>query len=216
MWLGLQTVSSLERCPLFRVPFIGRFHCIWCSACFCLYLAFLQNVSGLRFFDFVSQQAFFMKNAQVFVQAEHELRQTVTRTTWHVIATAEQTRQWDPRCSACSRLAGSVLSSSQSSARNRQCVEFEVSNSVRPGHAAPRNQACCTVSTVTVDLVWACMSQWSVERVNIWKHFLFPYLIMTLGDSHRVSHNSIPSSHMHPCAESHSTFWLIYHAQKRI
>ena len=28
MWLGLQTVSSLERCPLFRVPFIERFHCI--------------------------------------------------------------------------------------------------------------------------------------------------------------------------------------------
>ena len=27
MWLGLQTVSSLERCPLFRVPFIERFHC---------------------------------------------------------------------------------------------------------------------------------------------------------------------------------------------
>ena len=28
MWLGLQTVSSLERCPLFRVSFIGRFHCM--------------------------------------------------------------------------------------------------------------------------------------------------------------------------------------------
>ena len=28
MWLGLQTVSSLERCPLFRVPFIERFHSI--------------------------------------------------------------------------------------------------------------------------------------------------------------------------------------------
>ena len=27
MWLGLQTVSSLERCPLFRVPFIERFYC---------------------------------------------------------------------------------------------------------------------------------------------------------------------------------------------
>ena len=28
MWLGLHTVSSSERCPLFRVPFIERFHCI--------------------------------------------------------------------------------------------------------------------------------------------------------------------------------------------
>ena len=27
MWLGLQTVSSLERCPLVRVSFIERFHC---------------------------------------------------------------------------------------------------------------------------------------------------------------------------------------------
>ena len=27
MWLGLQAVSSLERCPLFRVSFIERFHC---------------------------------------------------------------------------------------------------------------------------------------------------------------------------------------------
>ena len=27
MSLGLQTVSSLERCPLFRVSFIERFHC---------------------------------------------------------------------------------------------------------------------------------------------------------------------------------------------
>ena len=27
MLLGLQTVSSLERCPLFRVSFIERFHC---------------------------------------------------------------------------------------------------------------------------------------------------------------------------------------------
>ena len=27
MWLGLQTVSSLERCPLFRAPFIERFYC---------------------------------------------------------------------------------------------------------------------------------------------------------------------------------------------
>ena len=33
MWLGLQTVSSLERCPLFRVSFIERFHCscVLCS-----------------------------------------------------------------------------------------------------------------------------------------------------------------------------------------
>ena len=35
MLLGLQTVSSLERCPLFGVPFIERFHCLhvlnsWC------------------------------------------------------------------------------------------------------------------------------------------------------------------------------------------
>ena len=29
MWLGLQTVSSLERSPLFRVPFIERFHCTY-------------------------------------------------------------------------------------------------------------------------------------------------------------------------------------------
>ena len=28
MWLGLQTLSSLEGCPLFRAFFIGRFHCI--------------------------------------------------------------------------------------------------------------------------------------------------------------------------------------------
>ena len=28
MWLGMQTVSSLERWPLFRVSFIERFHCI--------------------------------------------------------------------------------------------------------------------------------------------------------------------------------------------
>ena len=31
MWLGLQTVSSLERCPLFRVSFIDRYvplHCM--------------------------------------------------------------------------------------------------------------------------------------------------------------------------------------------
>ena len=28
MWLGLQTVLSLERCPIFRVSFIERFHCI--------------------------------------------------------------------------------------------------------------------------------------------------------------------------------------------
>ena len=27
MWLGLQTVSSIERCPLFRVSFIERVHC---------------------------------------------------------------------------------------------------------------------------------------------------------------------------------------------
>ena len=27
MWLGLQIVPSLERCPLFRVSFIERFHC---------------------------------------------------------------------------------------------------------------------------------------------------------------------------------------------
>ena len=28
MWSGLQTVPSLERCPLCRVSFIERFHCI--------------------------------------------------------------------------------------------------------------------------------------------------------------------------------------------
>ena len=28
MWLGLQAVSLLERCYLFRVSFIERFHCI--------------------------------------------------------------------------------------------------------------------------------------------------------------------------------------------
>ena len=27
MWFGLQTVSSLERCPLFRMSFIERFRC---------------------------------------------------------------------------------------------------------------------------------------------------------------------------------------------
>ena len=26
MWFGLQTVSSLQRCPLFKVSFIERFH----------------------------------------------------------------------------------------------------------------------------------------------------------------------------------------------
>ena len=26
MWLGLQTVSSLERCPIFGLSFIERFH----------------------------------------------------------------------------------------------------------------------------------------------------------------------------------------------
>ena len=31
MWLELQTVSSLERCPLVRVSFIERFHCIYVS-----------------------------------------------------------------------------------------------------------------------------------------------------------------------------------------
>ena len=29
MWLGQQTVSSLERCPLFRVSFIEKFHCAY-------------------------------------------------------------------------------------------------------------------------------------------------------------------------------------------
>ena len=29
MWLGLQTVSSLERSPLFRGPFLERFHCTY-------------------------------------------------------------------------------------------------------------------------------------------------------------------------------------------
>jgi len=29
MWLGLQIVSSLERCPLSRVSFIERFHCTY-------------------------------------------------------------------------------------------------------------------------------------------------------------------------------------------
>ena len=31
MWLGLQIVSSLERCTSFRVSFIERFHCIYHS-----------------------------------------------------------------------------------------------------------------------------------------------------------------------------------------
>ena len=31
MWLGLQAVSSLERCPLFRVSFIERFHWTSCT-----------------------------------------------------------------------------------------------------------------------------------------------------------------------------------------
>ena len=29
IWFGLQTVSSLESCPLFGVPFIKRFHYIY-------------------------------------------------------------------------------------------------------------------------------------------------------------------------------------------
>ena len=29
MWLRLQTVSVLDRCPLFRVSFIERFHCTY-------------------------------------------------------------------------------------------------------------------------------------------------------------------------------------------
>ena len=33
MWLGLQTVSSLERCPSFRVSFTERFHCSLCLPC---------------------------------------------------------------------------------------------------------------------------------------------------------------------------------------
>ena len=28
MWLGLQTVSLLDRCPVFRVSFIEWFHCV--------------------------------------------------------------------------------------------------------------------------------------------------------------------------------------------
>ena len=32
MWLGQQTVSSLERCSLFGVSFIERFHCV----CLCV------------------------------------------------------------------------------------------------------------------------------------------------------------------------------------
>ena len=32
MWLELQTVSSLERCPLFRMSFIERFHCVVLNA----------------------------------------------------------------------------------------------------------------------------------------------------------------------------------------
>ena len=31
MWLGLRTVSSLERWLLFRVSSIERFHCMLCS-----------------------------------------------------------------------------------------------------------------------------------------------------------------------------------------
>ena len=38
MWLGPQSVSSLERCPLFRVSFIARFHCI--SVCLQSLVAF--------------------------------------------------------------------------------------------------------------------------------------------------------------------------------
>lgn len=44
-------------------------------------LCLLQNVSGLRFFDFVSKHAFFMKNAQVFVQPGQESLQTATSVT---------------------------------------------------------------------------------------------------------------------------------------
>ena len=35
MWLGQQTVSSIERCPLFRVSFIERFH-YRCLGVFCV------------------------------------------------------------------------------------------------------------------------------------------------------------------------------------
>ena len=31
MWLGQQTVSSFERCPLFRVSFIESFYYIYCA-----------------------------------------------------------------------------------------------------------------------------------------------------------------------------------------
>ena len=37
MCLELQTVSSLERCPLVRVSFIEKFHC-WCIVLECAYL----------------------------------------------------------------------------------------------------------------------------------------------------------------------------------
>ena len=36
MWLGLQTGSSLERCPLFRVSFMERSHCM--HACVHMYI----------------------------------------------------------------------------------------------------------------------------------------------------------------------------------
>ena len=48
------------------------------NVCFFLNFAFVQNVSGLRFFDFVSKHAFFMKGAQVFVRPGQESLQTVT------------------------------------------------------------------------------------------------------------------------------------------
>ena len=34
MLLGLQTVSLLKKCPLFRVSFIERFHCMY----LCMYV----------------------------------------------------------------------------------------------------------------------------------------------------------------------------------
>ena len=77
----------------------------------------------------------------------------------------------------------------------------EVSNSVRPGHAAPHNQACCTVSTMTFDLVWACVILWNACGTSEHMEALPLSLLMTLSDSHRVSSNSIPSPHMHPRAE---------------
>ena len=42
MWLVLQTVSSLERCPSFRVSFIEKFHC---TPHVCMYVCMYVCVS---------------------------------------------------------------------------------------------------------------------------------------------------------------------------